>query len=447
MLNKLQKILDETKYWEYKEYQSNGCNVSVWNGEIYEVGEGKEFSYSVRVLYDNGWGFASSNKNDIEELAKRALKNAKIASKFNENKKDVFLQKPIIDSKKTQVKISPFDVSLEEKIKLLFEYDKLINDKRIVGKFFNYLDGLVNKKFFNSEGSEIDQTIIRTSVRVELYGMENGMVETNFGKFAKTGGFETTENFESKVNNTYKTLIEMLNAKSFKEGIYTCVADEELTAVIIHEALGHLAEADTILQKQSCLENLINKEISVKMNVIDDPTIEGAFGSFFYDDEGIPGSRKFIVKEGILKNLLHTRETAHKFNSIPGNARAQGNSIPIVRMSNTFIEPQDYKFEEMIEDIKQGFYLKGSRGGGVNPAKGSFQFYVNNGWKIENGEIKYSAKGISIAGETLEFLKNISAIGKDSDFSPGICGKSGQEVPVDGKNPKIKIKNLKIGKN
>ena len=75
-----------------------------------------------------------------------------------------------------------------------------------------------------------------------------------------------------------------------------------------------------------------------------------------------------------------------------GNARSIIADKPIVRMSNTYLKTWRDVFEELIEDIPDGIYLKGSRGGQVDTGKGIFQFNAAEGFKIENGEINHSVK-------------------------------------------------------
>ena len=86
-------------------------------------------------------------------------------------------------------------------------------------------------------------------------------------------------------------------------------------------------------------------------------------------------SKNVLVDEGKLVSLLSSRETAAKLNiQSSGNARSGIGDQPIVRMSNTYLKPGKMNFDELVEDIKNGIYLKGSRGGQVDTGKGVFQF-------------------------------------------------------------------------
>ena len=204
-----------------------------------------------------------------------------------------------------------------------------------------------------------------------------------------------------------------------------------------------------MLQKETCLDGMMGKRIAPSnITIHDDPTLPGQWGSFFYDDEGTKTQDTVIVDKGILRNFMHSRETAAILKARPtGNARAQGiASPPIVRMSNTYIEKGDNSKEEMFEGIKYGFYLRGSKGGQVDPAMGTFQFSAQDGFLIENGKLTKALKNVSLSGKTLETLNSIRKISdKYEPGFPGHCGKSGQSVPVNGNCPHILIAKAFVG--
>ena len=114
-------------------------------------------------------------------------------------------------------------------------------------------------------------------------------------------------------------------------------------------------------------------------------------------------------------------------------------------MSNTFLEPGDLSFEELIEDIKDGIYLKGSRGGQVDTGKGIFQFNATEAYKIENGELNDHFRDVSLSGNILETLNGVDGIGSDFKLSVGYCGKGGQTAPVGDGGPHTRILNAIVG--
>ena len=171
--------------------------------------------------------------------------------------------------------------------------------------------------------------------------------------------------------------------------------------------------------------------------------IENSFGYYKYDSEGVKGSETKIIENGVLKNYLHTRETAGRLNmEITGNARAQGLDKPLVRMSNTYIQPGDWKFDELLQDTKNGIFLKGSRGGQVDTGKGLFQFNAVEAFLIENGELTTPLRDAGLSGEILDILHNIDAVSDEFKLSVGYCGKNGQSVPVGDGGGSVRTKTI-----
>ncbi|HKM60240.1 MAG TPA: TldD/PmbA family protein, partial [Candidatus Bathyarchaeia archaeon] len=177
----------------------------------------------------------------------------------------------------------------------------------------------------------------------------------------------------------------------------------------------------------------------------DDGTIEGAFGAFKYDDEGVRTQKTMLIKDGVVAGLMHNRETAQKFNAEPtGNARAEDFRVePIIRMRCTYMAPRDRSFEELIEKVKQGYYFKSFRGGQAN-LDGTFQVGIQEGYEIINGEIGAPVRDASISGNTLETLHKIDAVGKDFMLDPGRCGKGQTAFICDG-GPHIRVKEVVVG--
>jgi TldD protein len=186
-------------------------------------------------------------------------------------------------------------------------------------------------------------------------------------EIGSTLGFEifNTEIAEKVGIALAKRIIKQLKAKTPKGGTFPAVIGPNVVGVFIHEAMGHLAEADLTLSGSILFDKLGMKIASDLVTVYDDGTVEGAFGSFKYDDEGVQTQKTPLIMNGELTKLMNNRETAHKLNmELTGNARAEDFRFePIIRMRNTYLAPRDRTFEELVEEIKYGYYLKSFRGG------------------------------------------------------------------------------------
>lgn len=214
---------------------------------------------------------------------------------------------------------------------------------------------------------------------------------------------------------------------------------------LVHEAFGHLAEADLTLSGSIISDKLKKKVASNVVTLYDDGTVKGAFGSFKYDDEGVPAQKTLLVKDGVIVGLMHSRETAHQFDAEPtGNARAEDFRVePIIRMRNTYIQPRDHSFDELVEGVKFGYYLKSFRGGQAN-LDGTFQVGIQEAYEVVDGEVGETVRDVSISGNTLETLLKVDAVGKEFELWPGVCGK-GQSAFVSDGGAHTRVKEVIVG--
>jgi TldD protein len=224
------------------------------------------------------------------------------------------------------------------------------------------------------------------------------------------------------------------------------VLDPELAGVFTHEAVGHASEGDLVREGASVLAGRIGERIGCEgLVIVDDPTLH-EFGFIPVDAEGVAVQRTEVIRDGILSSYLHNRETlAAVGNGIPGHARAELGAPPIVRMSNTFIENGDATYDEILSECKDGILLIGSRGGQVDPGRGVFQFNAEYGYLVRGGETTDMVRDVSLTGEILSTLHNITLLGNDRKMSPGYCGKGGQSVPVSDGAPHLLLESATIG--
>jgi len=215
--------------------------------------------------------------------------------------------------------------------------------------------------------------------------------------------------------------------------------------VFVHEAVGHATEGDIILEGDSCLDDKLGSMIgSEAVTVKDDPSLMYN-GYYPFDDEGSASRETVLVDRGVLSSYLNSRETAARLGGTPRNARAEGTDRPVVRMSNTYIANGDWKTEELFEELGDGVYLAGSRGGQVSTGEGVFQFNAKRGYLVERGEKTRLLRDVSLSGKILETLMHVSAVGNDLKFNSGRCGKSGQLVPVSDGSPHLLVTQATVG--
>ncbi|MBU2439171.1 MAG: TldD/PmbA family protein, partial [Acidobacteria bacterium] len=243
--------------------------------------------------------------------------------------------------------------------------------------------------------------------------------------------------------------LHLLDAEPAPAGEMPVVLSAGHSGVLIHEAVGHLLEADFIRKKTSVFWDKMGKKVaSDRVTIYDDPTIPYFRGSYNVDDEGIEPQKTLLIDKGRLSGLLQDRLSAKILNMTPtGHGRRQDySSIPIPRMSNTYIEHGEYDREEIIRSVKKGFYAHHFQGGQVEDT-GKFTFSVSSGYLIEDGRLTTPVKQATLIGSNIAILNSIEMVGSDLTYSlqTGICGKDGQEAPVSDGCPTMKITSMTVG--
>jgi TldD protein len=336
-----------------------------------------------------------------------------------------------------------------DKIKMTSAINKntLSYDRRVKSCTIDYLDLTGTSTFTNTEGSYIEQDKLYVWSRMTAAAEQKGIFTFSREEIGSTAGYElfdeqTPEGLSERLS---KRAVEQLSAKQPKGGVFPAVLGPNVVGVFVHEAFGHLAEADLALSGRVLAGNMGKKIGSDQVTFYDDGTINGAFGSFKYDDEGVRTKKTLLIKDGVVTGLMHNLETANKFNAEPtGNARAEDFRVePIIRMRNTFMAPRDRSFEELLEDVKFGYYFKSFRGGQAN-IDGTFQVGIQEGFEIVNGEVGEPVRDASISGNTLETLLEVDAVGKDFELGAGRCGKGQTAFVCDG-GPHTRLKEVTVG--
>lgn len=421
-------------------------------GRVEAAKQGVENGVALRVLVNGAWGFASIGSFDpglLTNAVSEACRMAKAASQRLKNPIKLATSRIVEDRVRINPKKNPSEINVEDKIKMASAVNKstLSYDRRVKSCTIDYLDLTGTSTFTNSEGSYIEQDKMYVWSRMTASAEQKGVFTFSREEIGSTAGYElfdqhTPEELGEKLS---KRATEQLSAKQPKGGVFPAVLGPNVVGVFVHEAFGHLAEADLALSGGVLAGNMGKKIGSDQVTFYDDGTINGAFGSFKYDDEGVRTQKTLLIKDGVVRGLMHNLETANKFNVEPtGNARAEDfRAEPIIRMRNTFMAPRDRSFEELLEDMKFGYYFKSFRGGQAN-VDGTFQVGIQEGYEIVNGEVGDVVRDASISGNTLETLLKVEAVGKDFELGAGRCGKGQTAFVCDG-GPHTRLKEVTVG--
>ncbi len=454
----MERIRELTKrkdvdYLEVRLEKGTESAISLQGKNVETVKRGDFFGGNVRVLVNGVWGFVYfTNLNELPKKIDYAIEQAKSMAKFVKSKTGLAYVPPREVVMKAHIIKNPFDISLEDKVKMFTHYAQLAlsSDKRIVNVRVYYKDKLKTLYFANSEGTYVEQEILDIGGYIIPNASDGRIMESTMVPFGNSETFEVAENLEEEVLEKSELAVSLLDAEQPEGGEYPVIIDQDLGGVFIHEAFGHLSEADFIFENEKLKEimRIGNKIGSDILNVVDTGNIRGKRGSLLYDDEGVKSVSVDLIKNGVLSGHLHTRETAFKMKEKPtGNARAVNFKFaPIPRMRTTYIKNGNGTFDSFVKDIKRGIYAKGSFGGQTNGEL--FTFVSEEAYLIESGRITKLLRDVSLSGNVFETLKNIVGVANDFSMrdSGGGCGKFGQwPLPVSHGAPHIYISKVIIG--
>lgn len=443
----LQKVKAEYSEIRYEEMRIT--RVHYVGKELEFIGESETRGGGIRVQGKSGWSFISFNDpGRLGEYLKIAVRQAYAA---RGRKVKLAFVHPQVEVIKARIKKDPRQISLQEKYRLCTRYNQiLLSFKKVQSSSLSYVDVHTVKYFANSEGTYIEQERVDTVMGMTAIAREGSNIQFAHEGVGGTGGYELVESLEDKAEKVSQRAVSLLKAEPASAGRYTLIVDPKLSGVFAHEAFGHLSEADFLYENDKLrgIMQLGRRFGPSQLNIVDEAPIEGQRGYYLYDDEGVPAQKTYLIKKGKLVGCLHSRETAAKMGTEPtGNARAISYRYPpIVRMSNTYIEPQDKSREEMISEVDEGIYARGFRGGQTNLEM--FTFCPEEGYLIKKGKIVQKIRDFNLTGNIFATLSNIEVIGNDLVLfgGPGGCGKGGQSpLPVSTGGPHLRIRDVVVG--
>ncbi len=416
--------------------------------ELESIGRATAIGGNIRALVRGGWGFVSfNNLNELKDKVELAVKQARLVGNAESKLATV---EPVVDTVPAKIDKNPVAMPLAEKKQLLDEYNALIwHTPKLQTSIISYGDSHKKVIFLSSLGSYIEQERTDITLRLTAVATEGNEVQQTGLSIGSRGDFDVISNLHQQVEQMSRHAVELLSAPQVKGGEYTVVLDPVLAGVFVHEAFGHLSEADFVYENDRLRQimTLGKKFGSSQLNIVDSAAKPGLRGSYKYDDEGVPATKTYLIREGKLVGRLHSRETAAKMNEEPtGNARAINYRYPpIVRMTNTYVEPGAASFDDIIGDIKKGVYAKNWYGGTTSMEM--FTFSAGEAYMIRNGKLAEALRPVVLTGNVFATLNNIDAIGNDLEMNQGGgCGKGRQApLPVSNGSPHIRIRHCLIG--
>ncbi len=417
--------------------------------KIENISSGVEVGVGIRIIRKGKTFYGFTNKLDRETIG-RIIDTINSQPESSRMPLD-FRELPLKYQSFTEGD-SELSIPVEKKIEIL----KAANEKarefgdRIKQVTVILRDSLQEVTIINSLGEIVEDVRPRVLFYVLAVASDGLTLQTGYEPIGYLGDYSllNVDLARKTATKAAERAMKMLKAKPAPAGTFTVVISSSAGGTMVHEAVGHGLEADLANQGLSVYANKLGEKVASELvTVIDDGTLKGKYGTTAYDDEGIPTQKTVLIENGYLKNFMYDRYWAMKSGNLStGNGRRQSYMhVPIPRMRNTFIKPQDADPESIIRDTKTGILVVKMGGGQVNTINGDFIFEVNEGYIIENGKVTEPIRGASLIGNGPQVLKDIDAVGNDLGFTIGTCGKDGQGVPVSDALPTLRIKSITVG--
>ncbi len=423
----------------------------MYDGQVMEdASGGTDRGVALRIIKDGITYFANSNKIDsgsIKEMAENLAKNV-----GTKNPSITPALREQHHQEVSSVELNPSDIPLDEKAKILNRADRAAREcsKEIIQVTVNYRDSIKEFLVANTEGTYAQDCITITAIAALIVGKKGDVIRSGWKTASQARGFEFFKTIkpEEVAREAARVTVLQLNADPAPAGSFTVVLSSKAGGTMIHEACGHGLEADYIEKGVSVYSGKISQRVaSEHITVIDDGTMLNMRGSSKFDEEGCPSKKVILIKNGVLRGLLHSRKTSQKM-KMPqtGNGRRESyRYLPIPRMRNTYIAPGKLDPNEIIAEVKEGVFVADMGGGEVETISGNFVFHCSEAYMIKNGKIANPIRDAILTGNGPEVLNKIDAVGNDLGFQTGTCGKEGQSIPVSNGQPTLRIPGIVVG--
>ena len=447
-------------------------SITVRNQEMEGIDRATSEGVGVRVLVDGYWGFAATARPEGAEIARTAalaVEIARAAARLPREPVKLTEVEPVTGTWASPFQDDPFNVSLEEKVALLMEATRRMQE----------VDGLafaeggidlyrVRTSFASSEGSAIEQTVLHSGAGLDATAISEGELQrrsypNSFRGHIAAAGWEHIAKLGliEEAERTATEAVELLSAADCPSEVTTLVLDSGQMELQVHESIGHAVELDRVLGMEESYagSSFVSpgdrgklRYASDLVSITADATIPGGLGSFGWDDEGVPAQRVPIIVDGTFQDFISSRETAGAIGGTStGAMRADGwGNIPLIRMTNINIEPGEGSLADIIGDTKDGIFMATNQSWSIDDKRVNFQFGCEIAWSIKAGKLTQMYRNPNYTGITTEFWRSCDVVGGREDWTlwgtPN-CGKGqpAQTARVGHGTSPARFRNVQVG--
>ena len=405
------------------------------NETIESLEQSESAGVGVRALIGSSWGFFATAEPEEARQAGEAAAAIARASSTVPGPPLALADVPVDQgSYETPYDEDPFAVSLAEKADLIVGVTKTMQAVDGVALARAFLTAWDTEKYFvSSQGHRISQHLVECGGGMDATAV--GEAETqrrsypqSFGQY-QAGGYEVIRRFDlpGHAERVASEAVALLSAPECPEATTDLILDSSQLALQIHESVGHAIELDRILGWEAAFAGTSFLELgrlgslvygSPLMNITADATLQGALGTFGYDDEGTPAQRVDIVKEGRWVGVLSGRDSAALAGLPPGGmVRGDGyNRLPMVRMTNVGLLPGESSLDEIIAATDDGILMATNRSWSIDDKRLNFQFGCEIAWEIRNGSLGRMLKNPTYTGITPEFWGSLDMLAGGAEW-------------------------------
>jgi TldD protein len=454
LLDQLERYAESlAPYTELRLHNNHTANVAMLGGTLMVNQATTVGGVSARSYRDGAFGFSSlpSLSNDaIPAVLDRAMGNADLLQRRAGRSDGDLPEAPTAGTGVFDYRSKLAPLSAKEQVDVVKAIDAYLRSTYtdLLSIDVSLSSLVIEKGLVNSVGAATYSYVPRCTVVVRLsYQAPDGVVEVYdiFGGFGEAQDhLQDVERIRPDLDGLYKEVREKADGIYCEPGEHDVVLDSDLAGILAHEAIGHTCEADIVLGGSIAGDHIGDVVASEKVTLGDwgarGPDGKGGI-AIHVDDEGTPCRDVTLIEDGVLKELMHNKETARIMGAEPtGNARAfRFDDEPLVRMRNTAIKPGTDKFDDMIASVDRGYYFRRATNGQADSTS-EFMFGVGFGYEIVDGKLGRAVRDTTISGVAFDMLKTITHVSDDMTWSHGgMCGKK-QMIPVGMGGPAIKCR-------
>ena len=452
MKNRLTDALKHSTadYAEIRFETSDWTSVAYRGPEAERASSGKMAGGIVRACTKGGWGVAVFDSPD--DMAHQVAEACGAAELVGREKTELADAEIVQADRPAEMDRDFRGVSLDDKLHLVERYNDMLLkiDPAIESTTVSYADGFRTVWFASTRGACYREERPQVKLALSATAREGSLVQRAHDGVSSAVTYDVVSGRADEIAAVGRRAAALLKAPPCEGGTYTVVLDQGLGGVFAHEAFGHLSEADFLYENRKMRELMqIGREMGgAQLHIVDDGSMGRLIGTHAFDDEGTPTRKTDLIRDGVLVGHLHSLETAAKMGEkATGNARAIGRGAPpIVRMTNTYIEPGEQTFEQLLAGVDRGIYACDMFGG--QTMMEMFTFSAAYGYRIENGQVGELIRDVVLTGNVFQTLHSIDALGCDLKIleKTGGCGKGGQSpLPVTFGSPHLRIRDVVVG--